>query len=228
MTLATPTSDHDPLETLGAGFGDPVHEAQQVFRALLTAMSLPGRVLAPTLPAGLCPPAGGDGRPWDPVTAALALTLLDAQCPVHLVGPLDSAASRAWLRFHTGASVAALETAALGFARAATLDGEHLARVAMGHDDTPQDGATLFVEVDDLEELPDTPVAGPGAVLLLQGPGIPVARRLRVAGVPPGLWRWRQGLEAAYPRGVDLVLCQGRRLAALPRSTRLTLETPEA
>lgn len=231
-TAATPRADA-PLDHLGAGFTDPVHDAQRVFRAVLDAMSLPGRVNVPVLPAGLRPPPGQDQRPWGAAVAALALTLLDSQSPVHLAGRLDSAEARAWLRFHTGAPTAPLETAGFVVAPAGTLDGEHLARLSLGHDDTPQDGATLVIEVDALEALPDTDdgtgaPAAPCVVLRLQGPGIPDIRRLRVTGVPPGLWRWRQGLQAGYPRGVDLVLCQGDRLAALPRSTRLTLETPEA
>jgi alpha-D-ribose 1-methylphosphonate 5-triphosphate synthase subunit PhnH len=219
-----------PADALGAGLTDPVHDAQRVFRALLEAMSLPGQLRSPALPDAMRAPRDARGVAWDPALAALALTLLDTESPVHLAGALDTPAARAWLRFHTGAPVVPPETAAFTLALARALDGEQLARLPLGHDDHPQDGATLVLQVTTLaggEEAAGSHERG-GTLLDLQGPGIPGRRRLRVGGVPAGLWRWRVGLEAAYPRGVDLVLCQGHRFAALPRSTRVTIDTLEA
>ncbi|HEX7688558.1 MAG TPA: phosphonate C-P lyase system protein PhnH, partial [Burkholderiaceae bacterium] len=92
-----------------------------------------------------------------------------------------------------------------------------LARLALGTDESPQDGATLVVEVDGLD------TAG-GIALALRGPGVESVQRLRVAGLPASFWDWRRDLQRQLPRGVDLVLVHGARVAAIPRSARLQIE----
>ena len=209
------------LARMGAGFADPVHGAQQAFRVLLGAMSEPGRVfMLPDAAAEGLAPADADLRP--PMGAALAaalLTLLDADTPVHLAGELGNEAARAWLRFHTGARDGAT-VAGMTVAPARDVDAALWSRLDLGTDDAPQSGATLFVEVDALSDLPS-----PGAVALkLRGAGIATSRDLAVAGLPPAFWQWRAALRSELPRGVDLVLACGARLAAIPRSTRVESE----
>jgi alpha-D-ribose 1-methylphosphonate 5-triphosphate synthase subunit PhnH len=209
------------LARMGAGFADPVHGAQQTFRALLGAMSEPGRVL--TLPAaaidGLAP-QDVDLRP--PLIAGLAatlLTLLDADTPVQLAGSLDTDDARAWLRFHTGARALPRATA-MTVARARDVDAALWSALDLGTDEAPQSGATLFVEVDALSERPL-----PGAVSLkLRGAGIADSRDLAVAGIALDFWRWRAALRSELPRGVDIVLVCGTRLAAIPRSSHVESE----
>ena len=209
------------LAHMGAGFADPVHGAQQTFRVLLGAMSEPGRLH--TLPGaaidGLAP-ADADLRP--PMGLALAatlLTLLDADTPVHLAGALGNDDARAWLRFHTGArDGAAVATMSVALAR--DVDAALWSRLDLGTDDAPQSSATLFVEVDALSE---QPLAG-AVSLELRGAGIETMRNLAVAGLSPAFWQWRAALRSEMPRGVDLVLVCGDRLAAIPRSTRVESE----
>ena len=88
------------------GFADPVDDAQQVFRHLLDAFAHPGRVVA--LPTSLSPPPGL----W-PSAAALALTLLDHSTPLFLDAALAREPILSYLRFHTGAPIAATPAAAL-------------------------------------------------------------------------------------------------------------------
>ena len=59
------------------GFADPVADAQSCFRAVLDATSRPGTVKAAG--TGLRPPV-----PLDPATAAVLLTLADADTPLGL------------------------------------------------------------------------------------------------------------------------------------------------
>jgi alpha-D-ribose 1-methylphosphonate 5-triphosphate synthase subunit PhnH len=209
------------LARMGAGFADPAHGAQQTFRALLGAMSEPGRVHA--LPdaaiAGLVMQDAELRPPLDLALAATLLTLLDADTPVHLAGALDSDDARAWLRFHTGAR-ALQQATTLTAALARDVDAMLWDALDLGTDDAPQAGATLFVQVDALSERPLD-----GAVALkLRGAGIETARDLAVAGLSAAFWQWRAALRAELPRGVDLVLVCGMRIAAIPRSTRLESE----
>ncbi len=209
------------LARMGAGFADPVHGAQQVFRVLLGAMSEPGRVFAlhDAATDGLAP---ADADLWPPMGIALSatlLTLLDADTPVHLAGDLGSDDTRAWLRFHTGARDVAT-VAGMTVASACDVDAALWDRLDLGTDDAPQSSATLFVEVDALSA---EPLAG-AVALKLRGAGIETSRNLAVAGLSPAFWHWRAALRSELPRGVDLVLLCGTRLAAIPRSTRIDSE----
>jgi alpha-D-ribose 1-methylphosphonate 5-triphosphate synthase subunit PhnH len=210
-----------PLAHMGAGFADPVHGAQQTFRVLLGAMSEPGRVftLHDAAVDGLAPTDAEMRPPMNVALAATLLTLLDADTPVHLAGALGNDAARAWLRFHTGARDASTVTA-MTAALACDVDAVLWSRLDLGTDDAPQSSATLFVEVDALSDQP----LRDGFALTLRGAGIESVRHLAVAGPSHTFWRWRAALQSELPRGVDLVLVCGDRLAALPRSTRITVE----
>ena len=79
------------------GFADPVGEAQATFRAVLDAMSRPGRLHH--VGEHLTAPA-----PLDSATAAVLLTLIDNETPLWLDGA--ATAARDWLAFHCGAVIA--------------------------------------------------------------------------------------------------------------------------
>lgn len=200
------------LAGLGRGFAQPVHDAQQVFRAVLEAMSRPGRIQR--LPAGLLDPLETPalGR----ATTAVLLTLLDAETRLWLHPSLRSDAARAYLQFHTGVQMVdqAMQSAF------AVIEADHATpalwrSLPSGSDTVPQDGATLIVEVPSLDE---------GLALTLRGPGVETVQTLRIGGLHAGFWQARRELEAAFPLGIELILTCGDRLAALPRSTRVSLE----
>lgn len=209
------------LAEMTPGFRDAVHGAQQTFRVVLDAMARPARVLA--LPASALdglqpPPSSVAGRPMSPGAAALLLTLLDAETTVRLAGSLASAAALAYLRFHTGVRSAWQEDCAdFTLARARDVDASLWSRLDLGQDEAPQRGATLLVEVDALGD-------EAGTRLRLRGPGIESAQSLSVLGLSHEFWLWRQRLQAAMPRGIELLLIDGARVAAIPRSSRITLE----
>jgi alpha-D-ribose 1-methylphosphonate 5-triphosphate synthase subunit PhnH len=81
-----------------------------------------------------------------------------------------------------------------------------------GSDEVPEAGATLVVQA--------AALAG-DAGWVLRGPGIPAQARLSVAGMAGGWTAQRRTMQAAFPRGIDVVLACGERLAALPRTTLL-------
>ncbi|WP_431284433.1 phosphonate C-P lyase system protein PhnH [Humitalea sp. 24SJ18S-53] len=180
-------------------FDNPVFGAQAAFRAVLAALAEPGTIHVAGL--DLAPPA-----PLMPAAAAVLLALADADTGMrHDGGPVADA----FLRFHCGAPDAALSDAAFVLATGAM---PPLATLASGTDEIPSAGATLVVQVASLSN---------EAGWHLTGPGILGARHLNVAGLPadfPAQWAANRG---AFPRGVDVVLCAGTALAALPRSVTL-------
>lgn len=212
------------LAGIGAGFAAPVQAAQQVFRTLLDAMARPGTVheLPAAALAGLQAPAAlGDGP------GALMLALLDADTDVHLGAGFDTAPVHGWLRFHTGTQARPLPRAAFVLLAEAQADAALWPRLRQGSDEAPQEGATLVLIVPELGDgtSPDSPAS---LALRLEGPGIRGRARLAVASASPdrarAFWWARIAQQASFPRGVDLVLVAGTRVAAIPRSTRLALE----
>ena len=191
------------LGDVGAGFADPVADAQRCFRLILDAMAHPGRILE--LPPGIL--AKNESALPD-AAAALALTLLDFETPVWL----DAASQRAaaYLRFHCGVTVVA-EPRASRFAFAGDPAAiPPLDSFDLGYSEFPDRSTTLVVAV---------PGLASDSGLVLRGPGLKGTARLRVDGVAPPLWRARAELAPLFPLGIDLVFVCGRRLAALPRTT---------
>jgi alpha-D-ribose 1-methylphosphonate 5-triphosphate synthase subunit PhnH len=183
------------------GFTDAVHDAQATFRGVLEAMAHPGRIVKvpgpKTVPAGL-----------DPATASLLLTLCDGDTPVWLDQAGASLAD--WLAFRTGAPRAATSGKAAFAAVLSPPAMPSLRDFDWGSDEVPEASTTLIVQVTSLAE---------GEGWVLRGPGIAVQARLSVAGLPEAWAAERRAMQAAFPRGVDVVFTCGHRIAALPRTT---------
>ena len=65
------------------------------------------------------------------------------------------------------------------------------------------------------------PALGQGTPFRLSGPGLRAPALLRLDGLPDDFAAQWAANHALYPCGVDLVLCAGERLCALPRSVRI-------
>jgi alpha-D-ribose 1-methylphosphonate 5-triphosphate synthase subunit PhnH len=185
------------------GFADPVAGAQACFRAVLDAMSRPGS--RHQVGAGLTPPAS-----LDPATAAVLLTLIDRETPLWLAPGL--AAATDWIAFHCGATSCA-DPAAAGFV--VTTNLPDLAGLAAGSDDAPENSATIIVQIAGFDH---------GQTLHLAGPGLREPVALTAAGLPDDFATQWAANHALYPRGIDLILCAGHDLVALPRSVAITRE----
>jgi alpha-D-ribose 1-methylphosphonate 5-triphosphate synthase subunit PhnH len=181
---------------LSAGFTDPVTDAQSSFRALLDAMSRPGQIH--------CVNAAQGPSPLANATGAAILTLVDHETPLWL-DPAAKSAER-WITFHTGAPIVGVpDTACFALA----LSMPDLANFALGSDESPESSATIILQVQSLSH---------GERFTLTGPGLREPATLTVDGLPPGfasIWAANHGL---FPRGIDLILCAGDQVAALPRS----------
>jgi alpha-D-ribose 1-methylphosphonate 5-triphosphate synthase subunit PhnH len=191
MTMAT------HIDVTLPGFADPVGQAQACFRAVLDAMARPGTLL----PAGegLTPPT-----PLDPATAAVLLTLVDHDTPLWL--DPDLFAARDWIAFHCGAGFAAAPSLAT-FAVALALPD--LANLSLGTHEQPETGATLILQVPSLTA---------GTRYRLRGPGLRTSSILSVSGLADDFVSVWHHNRTGFPLGVDIVLCAGTTLAALPRS----------
>lgn len=197
LTLQTPPA---------AGFADPVGHSQQTFRALLDALSRPGRPCALPLPAG---------HPADlaPGLAAALLCLCDYDSPLWLGPGMDNPEIAAWLRFHTGVPLlAAPDQAAFALLHAASMPT--LTDFAWGSDLAPEQGATLLIQAQSLS----------GTTMLhIQGPGLALPQMLPDCGLPQDFWQQRAAMSAAYPRGLEMYIAAGNEVIGLPRSTRVGL-----
>jgi len=179
------------------GFADPVTDAQGCFRAVLDAMARPGRIHE--VGVGLTPTV-----PLAPASAAVLLTLVDHETPLWL--DPDAAASREWIAFHCGAP---LTTGPEACAFALALSLPDLAVLPAGSHEAPERSATIILQVRAFEA---------GRHFRLEGPGLREPSILAIDGLPvefSGAWEQNRAL---FPLGVDIILCAGTRLAALPRS----------
>jgi alpha-D-ribose 1-methylphosphonate 5-triphosphate synthase subunit PhnH len=183
------------------GFADSVVGARACFRALLEAMSRPGSLHSASEELHAPPPLAS-------ATAAVLLTLVDADTPIWLAP--EFAGARDWIAFHCGAAI----MPRIGDAAFAVAPGmPDLSTLNSGSDEIPEDGATLFLQVRGFDR---------GMRLSLSGPGLAAPAKLMVDGLPDRFAAAWEANHALYPRGVDLILCAGARLAALPRSVRIT------
>ena len=178
------------------GFADPVADSQAAFRAMLDAMSEPGRIVG--IGSGLTPPA-----PLDPATAAILLTLVDSDTPLWL--DPAAAAARDWLTFHCGAPHTAPEAATFAVA----LGLPDLRWFGAGTHEEPELSTTLIVQV---------PALGRGRSWQLSGPGLATPATLVVTGLPDDFAAVWARNSIRFPRGVDLVLCAGATAVAFPRT----------
>lgn len=188
---------------LAPGFADPVMQAQATFRRLMAAMAAPGSVHE----AGDCTTAPA---PLEPATAALLLTLLDFDTPLWLDSRAATEPVRDWLRFHTGAPIAAEPSVAAFAVVADAASMPPLAAFAAGDPSYPDRSTTVVIQVADLEQHGGWRISGPG-----------IRGRARFGAHPlpdDFVAQWRAN-HALFPLGIDVVLTAGERLAALPRTT---------
>lgn len=187
--------------TMQGAFADPVLEAQACFRAVLDAMARPGRVH--TIAPSFQPPA-----PLAPATAAVLQTLVDQETPLWL--DADAMTAHPWVTFHCGAPLVP-DPSACAFA--VSLGMPVFDQLPAGTHEMPERSATLILQVRAI---------GHGRRYRLFGPGLREPAPLNVDGLPADFaTAWARN-HVRFPCGIDLVLCAGPHLTALPRSVTVT------
>lgn len=179
-------------------------QAQRVFRAVLDALSRPGRLTR--LPAG----------PLATVAAALlpVLALADLGTGVCV---LDE--DQRWtdvVAVATNAPGVPLERATLVTA-VRTITPDDILRLCRGSSATPEDGALMCIAVSE--------VSGGPRKWRLSGPGVPGELVVAPIGLPDTFVAARAEAVSAFPAGVDLLLATpDGRVLGLPRSTTIVEE----
>lgn len=190
---------------LAAGFVDPVAEAQGVFHAVMRALSRPGSLQE--LDVALRAPLRAD-------MAGVALALCDHETPVWLDPALPRGeATAGYLAFHAGCPLTTeRQAAAFAFvAEAGNLPS--FDDFALGSDAYPDRSTTVVAAVAGFER---------GRSWRATGPGIDGTIAFTVDGLPDDFApRWAAN-HALFPRGIDLLLLDGCRILALPRSVALS------
>lgn len=194
-----------PANVPAPGFIDAPSQSQEAFRALLRAMSRPGTV---------SPISGPENPPYglSSSAAAVCLTLLDLDTSLWLDEPFRTPEIETYLHFHCGCP---LTNESCG-ARFALLEGwrEHISLEDFnpGLPDYPDRSATVFIQVQSLEQ---------GRGVVLEGPGIKGQARLQARGLGQGFWESLKRNRQRFPQGVDVILVSPREVAGLPRSVRV-------
>lgn len=189
--------------TLLAGFDQPIDQSQQAFRLILKALSEPGVIVE--LP---------DVSAWgalNTASTAVLLTLADQETPLQLCAELKSEQVLTNIRFHTGAALAARQEDIHLAVWDDQLQPAELSALPRGSEVSPEFGATLVVQVAALE--------GSNG-LHLSGPGIEKQREISPP-LPAALRAYLLERPQRFPLGLDIILTCGKRLMALPRTTRV-------
>lgn len=183
-------------QALEGGFTNAPIDAAHAFRAIMNVMARPGTIEDIT---GAEPPA-----PLSIAAGAVILTLCDPETPIHLAGAYDTQTIRDWITFHTGAPLTAAPNAS--FALGAWEDLS-LPDFPLGTAEYPDRSTTLIVERASL--------TASGATL--RGPGIKDSAQLSLPETNAF-----QANRSHFPLGLDFIFTSGSRIAALPRSTRVS------
>jgi alpha-D-ribose 1-methylphosphonate 5-triphosphate synthase subunit PhnH len=179
------------------------HRAQRTFRALLAALSYPGRVTVVDEPVD-APRALGCAL------SAGMLTLFDRETAVW-VARSERSRIGTWLIAKTGCRLVT-DPAQAEFALILDpQDALPLDRWNPGSPEDPEESATLLMRVEDCTG---------GAPVTLAGPGIEHEVTVAPRTLPPGFWPEWSINAARYPMGIDCFFFDDRGLVGLPRTAR--------
>jgi alpha-D-ribose 1-methylphosphonate 5-triphosphate synthase subunit PhnH len=187
-------------------FADPAFESQAAFRAILRAIASPGAIESCGL--GLAPPS-----PLSPAAAATILTLADFETPLWIAPSLaEGGEAAAYIKFHSGAPLAASPRDAAFALLDLERDGLDLKSFAQGAQDYPDRSTTIVAQTRSLARRTG---------MRISGPGVRGTADIEFGPRPADFLSQWEANRSTFPLGVDLILAHGAELAALPRSVRV-------
>lgn len=182
---------------LEGGFTDQPIDSSRAFRAVMTAMARPGEI---KIVAGAQPPA-----PLSPAAGTILLTLCDPETPLFLAPSHDTQQVRDWITFHTGAPFSVSKDAMFAIG---AWDQLPVTAFSCGTAEYPDRSTTLIVEMPVISNVGAT----------LHGPGIKDQTQLSLPEIQAF-----QDNALLFPLGLDFIFTSGDCLAALPRTTRVSV-----
>ena len=192
------------------GFNDPIHDAQNVFRFILNAMSMPSSLQS--IPSEL---SFGQANA---ATTQILLALTDSTTPVWLSEAFktDSELTQN-LQFHANTPLATRQDKA-SFALLGGDQNTDINQFCWGNAEYPETSTTLIIQVNSLSE---------GVELELSGPGIDGKALVNVDGIHQSLLNQIMVINKSQPLGIDVLLTCENQLMALPRTTLIALANKE-
>ncbi len=199
------TLSHD----IKAGFDNPVHGSQSIFRQLLKGMSEPC-LLQTQRKVKQAP------QPLHRASYAIALTLLDHTTNVALTDTLANDEIKFSLRFHTGA-VLEKKTGDADFVFCTESERPLLTDLNTGYEAYPDQSCTLIIQSESFNT---------GMTFKASGPGIEYSRYFQCSALSSALLEQREALSDQFPLGIDIIFTCGDEFFCLPRTTLLQMEKP--
>ena len=202
------------LSKVGAGFSNPVHDSQMIFRQALDALSHPGRAYELIVNADT-------PEKVQPTAAGLLLALLDSDSRLWLSESIALTTAAQWLIFHTNCAVVT-DPQQADFAWIASLtEMPEFGLFNQGTDEYPEQSTTCLININQF----NLPGENQGK-LTLSGPGILDTEELTLhANSETELNHLINQCELnhkQFPKGIDIFLCSQKNITGLPRTTKLT------
>ncbi len=183
------------------------------FRQILKAMSYPGKVCQCFSKID-----ESHARSINRSAQQIAHTLVSREVSVSYFLQQPSNACKDWIRFILRSRIVTPEDADFLFVNGTDLAELDLQTLPMGTSESPQNGITLLVSVDDDFTHPSL------RPLTLTGPGVnpngpPVV--INLDSVSNNFFQQRQTLAPLFPLGIDVFFCAAEDFIALPRTTQV-------
>ncbi|CAM2824802.1 phosphonate C-P lyase system protein PhnH [Vibrio mytili] len=231
------------MTTITTAFQDAVHDSQHCFRRLLKAMSEPGHMVTLQRSEGF--------GSLHKATTQILLSMSDNATPIWLshTHQHDEVISDN-IRFHCGSAIAANQNdasfAVIAKQDLATFDWD-AAAFNLGTDEYPDQSATVIVELSELNDgelsvskarggelgneglrdVVSSQKSNDTVTLTLSGPGIETQSTLTLGQLPVGFQAFLQTRQeqVAFPKGLDLILVSDDKIACLPRTTHIEVNS---
>ena len=187
---------------------DPVHEAQEHFRLILSAMANPGEV--PVLQSGITRLEG-----LNKGSAIVGLALLNRDSS--FFSGYSPGVTQEYFKLNTSSLPTSSDQADFLFLPGDASATGFIQSAKTGKPEYPETGAFLVI---DAAMVSSDPVSN-SLELLLKGPGVRDSRKAYVRGIDPALLDQILAKNEEYPLGVDTIITDpDARILCIPRTNQ--------
>jgi alpha-D-ribose 1-methylphosphonate 5-triphosphate synthase subunit PhnH len=189
---------------------DHIFDSQEIFRKVLDSMARPGKINQ-LVHEGISVPDG-----LNKASALLGFSLLNSDVNFYMHHEGQTPAE--YIRLNTASEQTGLSAADFVF-----INGRHdsllVREIKSGEPETPQDGATLIIDVEKIFDRPTDQTHE----LILKGPGVKETKTIYIRGIDPGLFSEIKEKNSEYPLGIDTILTDNEgNVICLPRTNQFS------